>query len=178
MSEQDLRYDQMVEDALRGVVGRALAHAAAHGLPGDHHFYVTFRTAHPDVRISANLRQRYPGEMTIVLQHQYWDLEVEPEFFAVTLSFSDVAERLIIPFSAVVAFADPSVRFGLQFDVGDGAGAVAPDGDEETGEAEQAPAPVADLAALRPDPAPERAAPSDAMPAEGKVVAFDTSRKR
>jgi len=176
MSERDLRYDQMVEDALRGVVARALAHAAAHGLPGDHHFYITFRTAHPDVRISANLRQRYPGEMTVVLQHQYWDLEVEPEFFAVTLSFSDVPERLIVPFSAVAAFADPSVRFGLQFDVGDGANAAAPDEDEDTSKA--APAPVTDLAALRPDPAPERAAPDDAMPAEGKVVAFDTSRKR
>jgi hypothetical protein len=113
----DLRYDRMVEDALRSVVRRALIHVAEHGLPGNHHFYITFRTNHPDCDIPAALHERYPGEMTIVLQHQFWGLEISEQQFCVTLSFSDVPHRLVVPFSAVTAFADPSVRFGLQFDV-------------------------------------------------------------
>lgn len=120
MTEHELRYDRMVEEALLGVVRRALNAVAEHGLPGNHHFYITFRTDHPDVVLPDHLRQRYPGEMTIVLQHQFWGLEVEEESFQVTLSFNDVPENLVVPFQAVVAFADPSVRFGLQFDVEDG----------------------------------------------------------
>jgi uncharacterized protein len=116
MGEDGLRYDAMVESALRGVVRRALSYAAERGLPGDHHFYVSFHTNHPGVDIPAQLRARYPNEMTIVLQHQFWGLDVGEEAFGVTLSFSDVPERLTIPFSAISAFADPSVRFGLQFD--------------------------------------------------------------
>jgi uncharacterized protein len=116
MGEDGLRYDAMVETALRGVVRKALGYAAERGLPGDHHFYVSFRTTHPGVDIPAQLRARYPTEMTIVLQHQFWGLDVGEEAFAVTLSFSDVPERLTIPFAAISAFADPSVRFGLQFD--------------------------------------------------------------
>jgi hypothetical protein len=116
MSEEGLRYDSMVENALRGVVRRALAYAAERGLPGDHHFYISFRTTHPGVDIPAALRARYPEEMTIVLQHQFWGLDVGEEAFGVTLSFSDVPERLTVPFAAITAFADPSVRFGLQFD--------------------------------------------------------------
>ncbi|MEQ8354848.1 MAG: ClpXP protease specificity-enhancing factor SspB [Kiloniellaceae bacterium] len=117
MSKEGLRYDRMVEDALRSVVRRALIHVAEHGLPGNHHFYITFRTDHPDVDIPPALQERYPGEMTIVLQHQFWGLEIDEQQFCVTLSFSDVPHRLVVPFSAVTAFADPSVRFGLQFDV-------------------------------------------------------------
>jgi uncharacterized protein len=120
MGNDGLRYDRMVEDALRSVVRRALSHVAEHGLPGSHHFYITFRTDHGDSEIPQVLRERYPGEMTIVLQHQFWGLEVGDDQFCVTLSFSDVPRRLVVPFSAVTAFADPSVRFGLQFDV-DGA---------------------------------------------------------
>jgi hypothetical protein len=122
MAGNELRYDSMVEEALRGVVGKALAHAATHGLPGEHHFYITFRTDDAGVVIADHLRQRYPGEMTIILQHQYWGLEVGDTEFSVTLSFSEVPERLTVPYAAVVAFADPSVRFGLQFDVADGRG--------------------------------------------------------
>ena len=107
----------MVEDALRSVVRRALIHVAREGLPGNHHFYITFRTDHQDVEIPAALRERYPGEMTVVLKHQFWGLEVGEEQFCVTLSFADVPHRLVVPFAAVTAFADPSVRFGLQFDV-------------------------------------------------------------
>src|SRR3546814_1932573 len=87
------------------------------GLPGSHHFYITFRTDHLDSEIPDALREHYPGEMTIVLQHQFWGLEVGDEQFCVTLSFADVPHRLVVPFAAVTAFADPSVRFGLQFDV-------------------------------------------------------------
>jgi hypothetical protein len=122
MAENELRYDSMVEEALRGVVGKALAHVAKHGLPGEHHFYITFRTDDPGVMVPDHLRQCYPGEMTIVLQHQFWGLTVGTEEFSVTLTFSDVPEQLTVPYAAVVAFADPSVRFGLQFDVADGRG--------------------------------------------------------
>lgn len=117
MASDGLRYDRMVEDALRSVVRRALIHVAREGLPGNHHFYITFRTDHKNAEIPAALRERYPGEMTIVLQHQFWGLEVDEDQFCVTLSFADVPHRLVVPFAAVTAFADPSVRFGLQFDV-------------------------------------------------------------
>lgn len=116
MSDDALRYDLMVENALRGVVRQALALTAERGLPGNHHFYITFRTDHPGVTLADHLRQRYPREMTIVLQLQFWGLKVEDEAFEVTLSFSDKPERLHIPFAAITAFADPSVRFGLQFE--------------------------------------------------------------
>ena len=118
MADDELRYDRMVEDALRSVVSKALSQVAERGLSGDHHFYITFRTDHPDLVIPDQLRARYPSEMTIVLQHQFWGLEVGPDAFGITLSFSNVPEHLTIPFESVVAFADPSVRFGLQFDVG------------------------------------------------------------
>lgn len=118
-AEEDLHYDVMVETALRGVVRQALQQVAEHGLPGEHHFYITYRSDHPSVVMPDSLRDRYPREMTIVLQYQFWDLEVGEDAFAVTLTFNNVSERLHVPFEAVVAFADPSVRFGLQFDAGD-----------------------------------------------------------
>lgn len=120
MVDDGLKYDVMVERALRGVLRDALNYVAENGLPGDHHFYITFRTDHPDVGLPDHLHERYPSEMTIVLQHQFWALEVAEESFGVTLSFSDVPEHLMVPFEAVVAFADPSVRFVLQFDGGAG----------------------------------------------------------
>ena len=130
-SEDDLHYDVMVENALRGVVRQALAQVAEHGLPGEHHFYVTFRTDHPGVVMPDSLKERYPREMTIVLQHQFWDLQVGDDAFQVTLTFNNVSEQLSIPFEAIAAFADPSVRFGLQFDAGE-------DDDGEGGGHEQA----------------------------------------
>jgi len=105
----------MVEAALRGVVREALARAAASGLPGAHHFYITFRTGAPGLALPDYLRKEYPDEMTIVLEHQFWDLEVEEEKFSVGLSFKNRNEKLTIPFAAITAFADPSVKFGLQF---------------------------------------------------------------
>ena len=110
-----MHYDRMVEDALRTVARRALEHAARDGLPGEHHFYLTFRTDDPEVAISEALAGRYPDEMTIVLQHQYWALEVDDAGFGVTLTFASVPERLEVPWRALTAFHDPSVQFGLQF---------------------------------------------------------------
>lgn len=110
-----LHYDRMMENALRGVVREALETAAATGLPGEHHFYITFRTEFPEVDIPARLKQRHPDEMTIVLQHQFWDLKVDADRFGVTLSFDRVHERLTVPYAAITAFVDPSVQFGLQF---------------------------------------------------------------
>ncbi len=115
MSEELLRYDLMVENALRTVVRQALEVTAEHGLHGEHHFYLTFRTDLPGVEISPALQQRYPREMTIVLQHRFWDLIVGEDQFSVVLTFNEVPETLVVPYAAVAAFADPSVRFGLQF---------------------------------------------------------------
>ena len=112
-----LSYERMVEDALRGVLRQALEITQAQGLPGSHHFYVTFDTTHPDVRMADSLRAMHPSEMTIVLQHQFWDLQVGEESFDITLSFSGVSQRLHVPFAAVTAFADPHAKFGLQFHV-------------------------------------------------------------
>ena len=113
MSKDVLRYDLMVQEALKGVVRKILAEAARDGLPGEHHFYITFRTVAPGVRLSQRLREKHPDEMTIVLQHQFWDLNVSDHAFEVGLSFSGVPERLLIPFDAVTTFFDPSVQFGL-----------------------------------------------------------------
>jgi hypothetical protein len=113
--DNTLRYDKMVEAALRGVVRQAVGEVQKDGLPGDHHFYITFLTEFPGVSIPDYLRERYPGEMTIVLQYQFTDLSVDAETIRVTLSFNNIPEKLVIPLSAVTIFADPSVNFALQF---------------------------------------------------------------
>lgn len=115
MVGKSLEYDRFVENALRAVVREALLAIAEEGLPGEHHFYITFATDHPGAKVAKRLRKRYPREMTIVLQHQYSNLVVSEKKFGVTLSFSGVAEHLEIPYEAITAFADPSVQFGLQF---------------------------------------------------------------
>jgi uncharacterized protein len=116
MTKDLLRYDLMVQEALKGVVRKVLADAAKEGLPGEHHFYVSFRTGAPGVRISQRLREKYPDEMTIVLQHQFWDLQVHEHTFEVGLSFSGIPERLLVPYDALSGFFDPSVEFGLKFE--------------------------------------------------------------
>lgn len=113
--ENILRYDKMVESALRGVVKQAVREVMADGLPGDHHFYITFMTDYAGVNIPDYLKDRYPGEMTIVLQFQFYDLDVNDERMQVTLSFNNVPEKLTIPLAAITIFADPSVNFALQF---------------------------------------------------------------
>lgn len=132
MSDQAYRYDVMVEEALLGVVRRILRHAAANGLAEKHHFYITFRTGHPETRVPSYLHEKYPDEMTIVLQYQFWNLLVRDDRFEVMLSFNERRERLEIPFAAVTAFADPSVKFGLHFHVPEqAAAATAEDGDTD-----------------------------------------------
>ena len=117
MAEDDpLDYARLVREALRDVPRQALRLAASEGLPGDHHFYLTFRTSHPGVALSPGLHARYPDQMTIVLQHQYRDLAVGEDAFSVTLRFGGAPERLHVPFAALVAFADPGAKFGLRFE--------------------------------------------------------------
>ena len=110
-------YDEIVQEALRAVVGRVLGSIEQGGgeLPGDHHFYITFKTAASGVSIPPHLKERFPDEMTIVLQHKFWDLEVTEEGFSVGLSFNQIPAKLDIPFAAITAFVDPAVDFGLQF---------------------------------------------------------------
>ncbi len=110
-------YDEIVQEALRAVVGRVLGQVIDAGgvLPGDHHFYITFKTAAAGVDIPTHLRERFPDEMTIVLQNKFWDLVVQPDLFSVGLSFNQIPTKLVIPFSAITAFVDPAVDFGLQF---------------------------------------------------------------
>ena len=169
MPVEELRYDKMVEDALRGVVRDSLTFAAQQGLPGDHHFYVTFRTHHPGVELPKHVLARHPDEMTIVLQYQFWDLDVTQDQFAVTLSFSGKPERLVIPFAAISGFADPSAKFGLQFQAIPGDD----DDDEDLFDDEDAPATLAS-----PPADDQPAADKPAGEADGKVVTLDRFRKK
>lgn len=113
---QRIDYGNMMHRAMRGLISEVLTSIAAQGLPGAHHFFITFDTRHPKVELSDWLRTRYPEEMTIVLQHWFDDLEVEPDAFGVTLNFGDQPERLKIPLDAIRTFVDPSVEFGLRFE--------------------------------------------------------------
>ena len=128
MAEDHMRYDILAQEALRGVVRKVLAEVSRTGLPGEHHFFISFATRAPGVRLSEKLLTQYDKEMTIVLQNQYWDLKVTETGFEVGLSFDGIPETLVIPFAAIKGFFDPSVQFGLQFDP-----ATAPreDGEEE-----------------------------------------------
>ncbi len=166
MAKDLLRYDKMIESAMRGVVRQAVSEAAKHGLPGAHHFYISFRTDHPGTVVPDYLKSRYPQEMTIVLQYQFWGLEVEEEQFSVTLSFNNVHERLTVPFQAVTVFADPAAKFTLPFQ-------AAPVQPGQTG---QPPAAVSELPA-KPDGVAV-APPADETAAEGKVVTLDAFRKK
>ena len=173
MTKDWLRYDRMVEDALRGVVRRALTDVSSSGLPGDHHFYLTFRTGETGVQIAPALKSQYPKEMTIVLQHQFWGLEVGEEQFAVTLSFGGKHERLVVPYRAIVSFADPSVKFGLQFEstaLGEGEGALT---DTATGRT-VTPKDLNDLPRLIED----KAAGGGKSSSTATIVALDAFRKK
>ena len=112
-----IRYDILTQDALRGVVRTVLEDAARNGLPGEHHFFIAFDTRADGVKLSQRMRAQYPEEMTVVLQHQFWDLVVTEEHFEVGLSFGGVPERVLVPFAAIKSFADPSVKFGVQFEL-------------------------------------------------------------
>src|SRR5262245_60430000 len=117
MAEDHIRYDILAQEALRGVMRKVLAEVARTGLPGSHHFFITFLTGAPGVRISSRLRERYPEQITIVIQFEYWDLNVNETGSDIGPSCSDVPEKLEFPFSAVRGFYDPSVNFELEFDV-------------------------------------------------------------
>lgn len=173
MAEDQMRYDLLAQEALRGVVRAALKRVVRQGLPGNHHFYIAFLTTFPGVEISERLRQKYEREMTVVLQHQFWDLTVGDDYFSVTLSFNDTPEPLFIPFAAIKGFFDPSVQFGLQFET-----------DEEAARAAEAEK-VKAIAAAEPQPAKEGKADAAASPAPAasgeeapKVVSLDAFRKK
>jgi hypothetical protein len=176
MPEDLMRYDLLAQNALKGVVREALRIAESPGLPGEHHFYIAFNTRHPDVKISEKIAQRYPREMTIVLQHQYWNLHVFEDRFEVELSFDNVPEQLVIPFDAVKGFLDPAVQFGLQFEQA----AV----ERRPRETEPAKAAAVPATAPRPEPATaleakaEEAAGAEAQDEPAKVVSLDKFRKK
>ena len=120
MADDFVSYDKLIDAALRTVVRETLRYIAEHGLPGQHHIYLSFQTDFPKVEIADYLHQEYPDEMTIVLQHQFWGLEAGDDAFEVTLGFNDIQERLTVPYAALTAFVDPSVKFGLQFQRAEG----------------------------------------------------------
>jgi hypothetical protein len=137
MPQDHIRYDILAQEALRGVIRKVLSEIAVTGyLPGEHHFFITFLTEAPGVRISTALKERYPEQMTIVVQHQFWDLKVTESLFEIGLSFSDKPEKLVVPFAAIRGFYDPSVNFELEFDTV--LDVAANDGDEDDERAELA----------------------------------------
>ncbi len=160
MAQDFFHYEKMVDTALRGVAREALARAARDGLRGDHHFYISFRTGAAGVVLPPQLLAKYPEDMTIVLQHQFWGLEVGETGFSVTLSFGGRMERVSVPFTAVTTFADPSVKFGLQFEV---------------------PAAAASADAATPAPAPAALPAGETAASErpaAEIVTLDRFRKR
>jgi hypothetical protein len=170
MAEDLIRYDVLAQEALRGLVRKVLTEVAQTGLPGEHHFFITFDTRHPGVRISSRIRARYPTEMTVVLQHQFWDLAVTDSTFEVGLSFQGVPERLLVPFRAIIGFVDPHVGFGLKFDAAPEQAAIAPPATAIL------PVPV-----KTPDPeTPDLASPPEEAAATGTaaVVSLDAFRKK
>ena len=190
MAADQIRYDLLVQDALRGAVRKVLSDVARDGVPGEHHFYIGFRTHARGVRLSSRMREQYPDEMTIVLQHQFWDLSVAEQAFEVGLSFQNIPEMLLIPFDAVTRFADPSVGFELRFSVEDEAAGVT-----DTGTSPPRTAPMSVLESLAEAPPLPEAKPakqtkkaSDAAKSDGTaakpqkgeptVVSIDAFRKK
>jgi hypothetical protein len=172
MAEDLMRYDLLAQDALRGVVRSALAQVAVSGLPGDHHLFIALDTRHPEVQISDRLRQKYPEEITIVLQHQFWNLEVREAEFSVELTFDNVLEKLVVPYTAIKGFFDPAVQFGLQFEIKPPA---------ETGESAGEPPPPAQAARKAGAASGGGNEPVPAKDSEGdgpKVVSLDQFRKK
>jgi uncharacterized protein len=189
MSVDLIRYDLLVQQALRGTLRHVLSTVARDGLPGEHHFYISFRTHARGVRLSKRMRDRYPDEMTIVLQHQFWDLKVTEQAFEVGLSFQNISEMLLVPFDAVTRFADPAVGFELQFAVED----------EEVEASQSGELPRPEIEAVsRPEPSrqlpllqEEERAPKPSNPADNaalkeaaapqskpKVISIDAFRKK
>ena len=172
MATDHIRYDVLARDALRGVLRRVLADAAEHGLPGEHHFFITFLSTADGVKLSPRLLAQYPDEMTIILQHQFWDLVVTEDRFEVGLSFGGIPERLVVPFAAIKSFLDPSVQFGLQFEAAEGAMEAPP------AKLPAVPTPSALPATTAPEPVAE-STDEPAKTGEGaEVVRLDRFRKK
>lgn len=191
MPDDMMRYDLLAQDALRGVVRSALALVAKSGLPGDHHLFIALDTRHPETQISDRLRQKYPEEITIVLQHQFWNLEVRDAEFSVELTFDNVLEKLVVPFAAIRGFFDPAVQFGLQFDVkpaapdqatDEAAGEAASDSPPDLGASDamgDLPPKQAQKAGARTRGGKEPAAAKQAAEGEApKIVSLDQFRKK
>ena len=171
MPTDHIRYDVLARDARRGVLRRVLTDAAEHGLPGEHHFFITFLSTAEGVKLSPRLLAQYPEEMTIILQHQFWDLVVTEDRFEVGLSFGGIPERLVVPFAAIKSFLDPSVQFGLQFEPS-----------ETATEAPPAKLPAVPATSALPVATPEPAAEGTEEPAKtsegAEVVRLDRFRKK
>jgi uncharacterized protein len=181
MPVDHIRYDILAQAALRGVVRTVLADAAKKGLPGEHHFKITFNTTAPGVRLSDRMRARYPQDMTIVLQHQFWDLVVSETSFEVGLSFGGMPERVAVPFDAVTAFFDPAVQFGFQFETIEGTAAADAGSNSQ---AVEKPAPTAARPTAEEKKPEALVAPPEAEPpvpdqgSGGEVVRLDRFRKK
>ena len=195
MPDDHIRYDLLAQQALRGVVRTVLADVAKKGLPGEHHFKITFNTAAPGVRLSDRLRAQYPETMTIILQHQFWDLAVGERAFEVGLAFGGMSERLAVPFDSIVAFYDPAVQFGFQFeaieaaasergDAAKDAAKAAPAREDKSAQKRAAPPPGKSAASKKSEPAAPSGAtepPSggdDKPGGGGEVVRLDRFRKK
>jgi len=175
MATDHIRYDVLARDALRGVLRRVLADVAEHGLPGEHHFFITLLSTAEGVKLSPRLLAQYPEEMTIILQHQFWDLVVTDDRFEVGLSFGGIPERLVVPFSAIKSFFDPSVQFGLQFEPAEAA-AAAP-ASEARSAGRPAPSAAASPASLPAPPGESQAGPVKSGDG-AEVVRLDRFRKK
>ena len=158
MSGDTLNYREIMRDAFLGVARRILAQAAEYGLQGETHFYISFRTDHPGVVMSARVKAQYAEEITIVLQNEFWDLAVASDRFSVGLNFDDVPETIVVPLQALTRFVDPSAKFGFEI--------PATDDDEDPD------------SAFEEDPEPPSPSPGPAAPGEGQVVSLDALRKR
>jgi hypothetical protein len=171
MATDHIRYDVLARDALRSVLRRVLTDAAEHGLPGEHHFFITFLSTAEGVKLSPRLLAQYPEEMTVILQHQFWDLVVTEDRFEVGLSFGGIPERLVVPFNSIKSFFDPSVQFGLQFEPADAA---------ETAASNLPAVPAARSSALTvPAAVAEKTDDEPPKPSEGaEVVRLDRFRKK
>jgi uncharacterized protein len=193
MAVDHIRYDILAQEALRGVVRSVLADAAKNGLPGEHHFYISFDTRADGVRLSPRMLAQYPEEMTVVLQHQFWDLVVSEDGFEVGVSFGGIPERLAVPFSAVKGFFDPSVQFGLQFEEigeadgetqevdaegGEGSTVAGKSGQRRPAEHKAAPALAAVPTPANPEPAATPGGDPDKPGGGGEVVRLDRFRKK
>ncbi len=178
MTQETIDYPGMIDHAMRDVVRQALIHIERYGLPGEHHFFISFQTNYPGVTISPQLKARYPQEITIVIQHQYWDLKIAQDHFSLMLSFNNIPEKLVVPFDALTAFADPSIKFGLQFHGKKFAAHPVP----KSGAEEKVACPATGKTGGEKPPMAsfeEEASKEDSAPAnDAKVVSLESFRKR